>query len=306
MGSRHRRYARGLLQPVGFPVLAGDGQDRGRHVHLSASQSAGSETALRLWTESNTWFSSEVGKKGRIKVGQLADLAVLSADYLSVPGDEIQDITSVMTVLGGKVVYGDGEFGGHAPALPPAMPDWSPVRHHGGLPASCRKARRARAKKTVSGVRGRAACTVTRSRVAWAVRHAGFRREDVLGRARMLVLGILNRSGGRAMNRSSASSSSFPASRALQASRRRPTPGRRRGPRRQGRAHPWRDARFPRGYRAGCAGLPCCCCAPPICRAGWASFSTLQAPSRKYGTWAWRRSVPWQRRSSCWSSGHPR
>ncbi|WP_353192532.1 amidohydrolase [Pandoraea pnomenusa] len=88
--------------------------------------------ALRLWTEANTWFSSEVGKKGQIKVGQLADLAVLSADYFSVPEDEIQDITSVLTVLGGKVVYGDGDFGRLAPALPPAMPDWSPARHSVG------------------------------------------------------------------------------------------------------------------------------------------------------------------------------
>ena len=45
--------------------------------------------ALRLWTESNTWFSREQGKKGRIAVGELADLAVLSADYLSVAEDEI-------------------------------------------------------------------------------------------------------------------------------------------------------------------------------------------------------------------------
>ncbi|MFP5432074.1 MAG: amidohydrolase, partial [Alphaproteobacteria bacterium] len=41
------------------------------------------ETALRLWTERNTWFSNEVGKKGQIKAGQLADLALLSDDYFS-------------------------------------------------------------------------------------------------------------------------------------------------------------------------------------------------------------------------------
>ncbi|VVE47003.1 amidohydrolase [Pandoraea soli] len=87
------------------------------------------DDALRLWTEANAWFSSEVGKKGQIKVGQLGDLAVLSDDYFSVPEDEIQDITSVLTLLGGKVVYGDGDFGGYAPEIPPAMPDWSPARH---------------------------------------------------------------------------------------------------------------------------------------------------------------------------------
>ncbi|MGH8855419.1 MAG: amidohydrolase, partial [Telluria sp.] len=81
------------------------------------------DTALRLWTEANTWFSTEEGKKGQIKAGQLADLAVLASDYFSVPEDEIQDITSVLTLLGGKIVYGAGDFEPLAPALPPAMPD---------------------------------------------------------------------------------------------------------------------------------------------------------------------------------------
>jgi len=90
------------------------------------------DTALRLWTERNTWFSNEEGKKGQIKVGQLADLAVLSADYFSVPEDEIADIESVLTILGGKVVHGAGPFGDLSPPLVPAMPDWSPVRRFGG------------------------------------------------------------------------------------------------------------------------------------------------------------------------------
>jgi len=37
------------------------------------------ETALRMWTENVTWFSNEEGKKGRIEVGQLADLMRVSA-----------------------------------------------------------------------------------------------------------------------------------------------------------------------------------------------------------------------------------
>ena len=90
------------------------------------------ETALRLWTEANTWFSTEPGKKGQIKVGQLADFAVLSDDYFTVPDDSIQDITSVLTVLGGKPVHGDSEFKDLSPTLPPPMPDWSPVRSYGG------------------------------------------------------------------------------------------------------------------------------------------------------------------------------
>jgi predicted amidohydrolase YtcJ len=90
------------------------------------------ETALRLWTEANTWFSTEPGKKGQIKTGQLADLAVLSDDYFAVPGDTIQEITSVLTFLGGKPVHGDAEFKDLAPPLPPPMPNWSPVRSYRG------------------------------------------------------------------------------------------------------------------------------------------------------------------------------
>lgn len=90
------------------------------------------ESALRLWTEKNTWHSSEQGKKGQIKVGQLADFAALSADYLAVPEDDIRAIESVLTVLGGKVVHGADDFSSLAPPLPPAMPDWSPVRSFGG------------------------------------------------------------------------------------------------------------------------------------------------------------------------------
>ncbi len=88
--------------------------------------------ALWLWTAGNAWFSDEEGRKGQIKAGQFADLAVLSDDYFSVPEERIQDITSVLTLLGGKPVYGDGDFRDLAPALPAPMPDWSPVREFGG------------------------------------------------------------------------------------------------------------------------------------------------------------------------------
>lgn len=89
-------------------------------------------TALRLWTEANTWFSNEDGKKGAIKAGQFADLAVLSADYMSVPEQAIKELASVLTVVGGNVVHADGPFGKLSPPLPAASPDWSPVNRFGG------------------------------------------------------------------------------------------------------------------------------------------------------------------------------
>jgi hypothetical protein len=86
------------------------------------------EIALELWTAGSAWFSDEAGKKGRIKAGQLADLAVLSGDYFSVPEEDIKSLESLMTVVGGKIVYADGPFSGHGPAPIPVLPDWSPVR----------------------------------------------------------------------------------------------------------------------------------------------------------------------------------
>ena len=88
--------------------------------------------ALRLYTVGSSWFSGEEGKKGSIAPGQLADLAVLSADYFSVPEEQIKGLESVLTVVGGRVVYGAGEFKGLAPPPPPASPDWSPVNHYSG------------------------------------------------------------------------------------------------------------------------------------------------------------------------------
>ena len=94
------------------------------------------ETALRLWTENVTWFSNEEGKKGRIEVGQFADLIVPDRDYFSCSEDEIADTTSDLTVVGGKFVYAAGDFSHlDQTAPPPAMPDWSPVRSFGGYAA---------------------------------------------------------------------------------------------------------------------------------------------------------------------------
>jgi predicted amidohydrolase YtcJ len=48
--------------------------------------------ALKLYTMGSSWFSTEDGKKGALAPGQLADLAVLSADYFSVPEEEIRQL----------------------------------------------------------------------------------------------------------------------------------------------------------------------------------------------------------------------
>ncbi|MFL6707343.1 MAG: amidohydrolase [Massilia sp.] len=105
------------------------------------------DTAIELWTSGSAWFSSEQGKKGRIEAGMLADLAVLSEDFFSVEEEAIKSIESVLTIVGGKVVYGQAEFSDLCPAPIPVLPDWSPVNRTGGhyratapLPHQCRGA----------------------------------------------------------------------------------------------------------------------------------------------------------------------
>jgi hypothetical protein len=80
----------------------------------------------------SSWFSGEEGKKGMIAPGQLADIAVLSADYLTVPEEKIKGMESVLTIVGGKVVYGAQEFSTLAPPQLPVSPDWAPVGVYGG------------------------------------------------------------------------------------------------------------------------------------------------------------------------------
>ena len=66
--------------------------------------------ALRLYTEGAAWFSFDDHHVGSFAAGKYADLAVLSEDYLTVPDNRIRKIESLLTLLGGKVVYASGAF----------------------------------------------------------------------------------------------------------------------------------------------------------------------------------------------------
>ena len=92
----------------------------------------GRTEALRLWTEGGAWMSSEEDKKGTLEAGKLADLVLLSGDYFSMPVDEVKDLESMLTMVGGKVVYAAGPYARLDPPPPPALPDWLPLRQYGG------------------------------------------------------------------------------------------------------------------------------------------------------------------------------
>jgi predicted amidohydrolase YtcJ len=65
---------------------------------------------LRLYTEGSAWFVFDDDTRGALSVGKLADLAVLDKDYLTAPVDEIGTIVSLITMVGGHIVYAAGPY----------------------------------------------------------------------------------------------------------------------------------------------------------------------------------------------------
>ncbi|MFH8255674.1 amidohydrolase [Streptomyces roseolus] len=92
----------------------------------------GRETALALYTRGGARLTGEEDVKGVLREGFYGDLAILSDDYFAVPEAAIPDIESVLTVVGGRIVYATAEYEGLDEALPPVAPEWSPVSRFGG------------------------------------------------------------------------------------------------------------------------------------------------------------------------------
>jgi predicted amidohydrolase YtcJ len=68
------------------------------------------EEALRIYTEGSAWFAHDENRRGRLVPGMLADLAVLSDDYFTVPISDIAKIKSLLTMVGGQIVYASDPF----------------------------------------------------------------------------------------------------------------------------------------------------------------------------------------------------
>ena len=79
-----------------------------RHEHHCLSRAE----ALRLYTSGSAWFSFDEQRLGTLEPGKLADLAVLSDDYFTVPTEAIPSLESVLTLVGGRPVYATGSFTG--------------------------------------------------------------------------------------------------------------------------------------------------------------------------------------------------
>ena len=70
----------------------------------------GREDALRFYTQGSAWFSRDETERGSLETGKLADLAVLTKDYMIVPLDQIGTIESLLTMVGGRIVFGAGPY----------------------------------------------------------------------------------------------------------------------------------------------------------------------------------------------------
>ena len=66
--------------------------------------------ALRMYTSGSAWLAHDDARRGSLEVGKLADLAVLDKDYLTVSVEQVGAIQSQLTLVGGRVVYADGQF----------------------------------------------------------------------------------------------------------------------------------------------------------------------------------------------------
>src|SRR3984885_9810082 len=66
--------------------------------------------ALRVYTMGSAWFSRDENERGSLEPGKLADLAVLSKDYTTVPVEQVGGTESLLTMVGGKIVYAAGPY----------------------------------------------------------------------------------------------------------------------------------------------------------------------------------------------------
>lgn len=89
--------------------------------------------ALRLYTQESARLSREENAKGSLSIGMYADMAILNQDYFNIPEESIKDITSILTILGGKVVYAADQFSEFdINRNLPISPNWSPIHQYRG------------------------------------------------------------------------------------------------------------------------------------------------------------------------------
>jgi predicted amidohydrolase YtcJ len=95
-----------------------DGTTIGGTQTRDAAEAPSRRQALEMYTRNSAFMANDDDKRGTLEPGKFADLAVLSSDYLTAPVKEIGKIRSVLTMVGGNVVYAAQPFTDLAPQIP--------------------------------------------------------------------------------------------------------------------------------------------------------------------------------------------
>jgi predicted amidohydrolase YtcJ len=89
-----------------------DGTTIGGTVTRDAAEAPSRRQALEMYTRNSAFMANDDARRGTLEPGKLADLAVLDADYMTAPVKQIGRIRSVLTMVGGDVVYAAAPFAG--------------------------------------------------------------------------------------------------------------------------------------------------------------------------------------------------
>jgi predicted amidohydrolase YtcJ len=91
-----------LFLPIWQTIARSDYRTKER---VAPQEALSRADALRCATANGAYLTFDESKKGTLEVGKLADLAVLSADPLTVEEEKIANVRSLMTLVGGRVVH---------------------------------------------------------------------------------------------------------------------------------------------------------------------------------------------------------
>jgi predicted amidohydrolase YtcJ len=115
-GPNHQFFPLRSLLKAGIPLAIGsDGpMNPGLNIMLATihpawpDEAITREQAVEAYTRRSAYAEFAEGDKGTIEPGKLADLAVLSQDIFQVPLPELPRTQSVLTLVGGNVVFDAG------------------------------------------------------------------------------------------------------------------------------------------------------------------------------------------------------
>ena len=68
------------------------------------------EAVLRMITLNHYKLTDQESLSGSIETGKFADFVILSADYMTIPDKQVQNLKALATFVGGKMVYKDPAY----------------------------------------------------------------------------------------------------------------------------------------------------------------------------------------------------